>query len=335
MTSDRDAERRRVAELRAIPLTVVLTYRGAERDRSDRAKWHTERGPITVTGEKFWSWTQESGGGGAIDLVMHLADVSYRSARQWLEQHLGNTLATYQATESSSSPLTSTPPTSTPLNSTPLNSSGSTEASRGSRSDGDRSSRSPLRLPVRDERRLPQVRGYLERERGLPAQVLDALIRAGKLYADTRNNAVFVLVSGRAEQPVGAELRGTGPRIWRGVAPGTNKDAGYFWTGLKGSRQLVLCESAIDAISCALLFPDRICLSTAGVRSNPAWLSGFISRGYEIHCGFDADEPGDRMATEMQRLHASIHRLRPWSHDWNDVLMATRLPNAIPGIAPA
>jgi hypothetical protein len=85
----------------------------------------------------------------------------------------------------------------------------------------------------------------------------------------------------------------------------------------------VLCESAIDAISCSVLFPDRICLSTSGVRSNPAWLSGLIRCGYAIHCGFDADEPGDRMATEMERLHPRIHRLRPRAHDWNDVLKAT------------
>jgi hypothetical protein len=43
-----------------------------------------------------------------------------------------------------------------------------------------------------------------------------------------RSNAVFLLVSGRAEHPVGAELRGSGPRIWRGLAPGTKKEAGYF-----------------------------------------------------------------------------------------------------------
>jgi hypothetical protein len=153
--------------------------------------------------------------------------------------------------------------------------------------------------------------------------VLDSLIVSGKLYADTRSNAVFLMVAGRAEHPIGAELRGTGQQIWRGLAPGTNEDAGYFWVGRQGSRRIVLCESAIDAISCAVLFPDRICLSTSGVRSNPAWLSGFIGRGYEIHCGIDADEPGDRMASELSTCRPAVRRLRSWAHDWNDVLVAT------------
>jgi hypothetical protein len=307
MPADRAASQRLVAALRAIPLTTVLTYRGAERDRSDRAKWHTERGPISVTGEKFWNWMLQRGGGGAIDLVMHLADTNYGPARQWLEQHLGNRGACFQPAESVEKP------------------------SVAANEIGRRSSRC-LILPPRDDRRLPRVRDYLERQRGLPSYLLDPLIASGKLYADSRSNAVFLLVSGRAEHPIGAELRGTGPRIWRGLAPGTNKDAGYFWAGPKGSRCLVLCESAIDALSCAVLFPDRICLSTSGVRSNPAWLKGLISLGYEIACGFDADEAGDRMSAELARLYPSIHRLRPRAHDWNDVLVTTPTQQ---GITPA
>jgi hypothetical protein len=71
--------------LRAVPLETVLTLCGARRDRHDRAKWHTERGPLSVTGAKFFNWHQHQGGGGAIDLVMHLAGVDYRTARRWLE----------------------------------------------------------------------------------------------------------------------------------------------------------------------------------------------------------------------------------------------------------
>ena len=58
------------------------------------------------------------------------------------------------------------------------------------------------------------------------------------------------MVAGKPNRPIGAELRGTGDRLWRGLAPGTRKDAGYFWIGHPGSTRIVLCESAIDAISC-------------------------------------------------------------------------------------
>lgn len=144
----------------------------------------------------------------------------------------------------------------------------------------------------------------------------------GKLFADRRANAVFVLVAGKAQRPVGAELRGTGSRVWRGMAPGTNKDLGYFWIGAQGSHEIVLCESAIDAMSCFQIHPHRICISTSGVRANPPWLSVLIAHGYALLCGFDADDPGDVGAAAMLALHPAVQRLRPSAHDWNDVLTA-------------
>jgi hypothetical protein len=141
-----------------------------------------------------------------------------------------------------------------------------------------------------------------------------------KLYADNRGNAVFLLVAGKANHPVGAELRGTGTRAWRGMAPGTRRDAGYFWVGAKEPKRVVLCESAIDAISCYMLYPDRVCISTSGARPNPPWLRAILDRGYEVDCGFDADPPGDAASREMIRLYPNIQRLRPAASDWNDVL---------------
>ena len=150
--------------------------------------------------------------------------------------------------------------------------------------------------------------------------MLEPLIEAGKLYADNRGNAVFLLVAGNANHPVGAELRGTGTRAWRGMAPGTRKDSGYFWVGAKGPKRVVLCESAIDAVSCYMLHPDRVCISTAGARPNPSWLRVVLDRGYEVDCGFDADIPGDAASREMTRLYPDIQRLRPAAKDWNAVL---------------
>jgi hypothetical protein len=177
---------------------------------------------------------------------------------------------------------------------------------------------------VSDERQLARVRRYLKERRGLADSVLEGLIQSGKLYADRRGNAVFLLVAGKPQRPVGAELRGTGPRVWRGMASGTRKNLGFFWLGAPASRQLVLCEAAIDAISYYQMNPDCLCLSTSGVRANPAWLPTLITRGYEIYCGFDADLHGDAAANGMIILHPAVKRLRPSAHDWNDVLTSRR-----------
>ena len=104
------------------------------------------------------------------------------------------------------------------------------------------------------------------------------------------------------------------------MASDSNKDLGYFWIGARAAREIVLCESAIDAISCFQLHPQRICISTSGVRADPPWLNLLIARGYTIFCGFDADHPGDAAAARMLALHPTVRRLRPSAHDWNDLL---------------
>ena len=287
-----DELRQCAAAVRTVPLETVLLAHGAVRDRHDRRKWHTEQGPLSVSGPKFMNWQQGQGGGGAIDLVMHLAGVDFRTAVAWLQQHLpAGTLA---VGEDATQPPHAAAPT--------------TEGPRG------------LRLPVRDDRLLDRVRQYLTRRRCLSAALVEPLVASGRLYADRRGNAVFLLVAGKAQRPVGAELRGTGPRVWRGMAPGTRKDAGYFWIGTPGSREIVLCESAIDGISCFQMRPQRICLSTCGVRADPPWLDPLLARGYDIFCGFDADVPGDAAAARMMALHPAVRRLRPPAHDWNDTL---------------
>jgi hypothetical protein len=286
-----DDLRRCAAAVRELPLETVLLFRGAVRDRHDRHKWHTEQGPLSVSGPKFMNWHRGQGGGGAIDLVMHLAGVDFREAVAWLQQHLA------------------------------ANSPTSSESAKDSMAVERAGS---MRPPLPNERMLGRVRDYLTRCRGLSVSLIEPVIQSGKLYADSRANAVFLLVVGKAQRPVGAELRGTGPWAWRGMAPGTRKDLGYFWIGAQGSREIVLCESAIDAMSCFQIHPQRICISTSGVRADPPWLAGLLARGYGIFCGFDADGPGDVAAARMLALHPAIRRLRPPAHDWNDVLTTSR-----------
>jgi Protein of unknown function (DUF3991)/Toprim-like len=268
----------RLDQLRRIPLPVVLRETGAQRDRSDKAKWHTPKGDISITGMKFMNWHQNRGGGGAIDLAMHLNDLDFKRAVAWLQRHF------------------SIPPASTPA-----------PAPRH------------LALPLPDRSRLSAVKHYLVHERAITPLMTDSLIASGKLYADGHGNVVFLLL-GKENAPVGAELRGTGPQRWRGMARGSQKDLGYFSVQAPDAMTVILCESAIDAISCWLLHPASLCLSTSGARPNPRWLPELLSQGLPVYCGFDSDATGDAVAEQMMGLHPSLRRLRPSQHDWNDVL---------------
>lgn len=287
--------RGRAALLREVPLESVLISRGAERDSRDKSKWHTERGPVSISGSQFMNWWLDEGGGGAIDLVMHLAEADYATAEAWLEQHFGAGHAIADSAPASSS----------------------------LRHEPSFPRRRPLQLPPRDDRMLGRARRYLSHDRRLSPAVFDPLLECGRIYADARGNVVFLLMRGRPNQPVGAELRGTGPVAWRGMASGTCKNRGFFWIGpreTEEARELVLCESAIDAISCYHFYPDRICISTSGVRANPPWLRTLLARGYTLHCGFDNDDAGNAAAGRMMKLYRGIQRLSPSAHDWNDIL---------------
>ena len=296
--------RRQADAVRSIPLETVLTHWGAQRDRRDRNQWRTDRGPLSVTGAKFFNWHLEEGGGGAIDLVMHLGKMEAAAAIAWLQQHLG-----WASAAASSASRVWQP--------SPLSSGGDPPAPPRT-----------LRLPRASQTQLERVRRYLTGPRCLAADILEPLIDAGRVYADPRGNAVFLMVAGKPNRPIGAELRGTGPRIWHGLAPGTCRDAGYFWVGTPGAQTIVLCESAIDAISCYQLHSrlrdtECICISTAGVRSDPPWLHPLIARGYHISCGFDTDGPGEAASSQLISRHPSLQRLRPPAHDWNDALTAS------------
>ena len=245
----RDDFRRQADLVRAIPLEVVLTSWDAVRDRRDKSQWRTRRGPLSVTGTKFFNWHACHGGGGAIDLVMHLGGWDARRAIEWLWRHLGYHVAGAK------------PTAHTKADADPASSAGSTSQSAFSschsghlagESDDDPTRHcrhQQLRLPAMSLANLQRVSRYLTEQRALSARILASLIDDGKLYADARGNAVFLMVAGKPNRPIGAELRGTGKRVWRGLAPGTRKNAGYFWVGNTDARQIVLCESAIDAIS--------------------------------------------------------------------------------------
>ena len=309
--------RHRANLVRDIPLEVVLPSWGAVRDQRDKWRWHTPRGALSVTGTKFFNWHASQGGGGAIDVVMHLGGLSARQAIQWLWHHYGGSQLT---------------------GSSPAAVSGSTLTSRRSRPVAGHhdcrghDSPSQLRLPPSSPANLGRVRQYLLEQRHLSGKILASLIDAGKLYADGRGNVVFLMVAGKPNRPIGAELRGTGSRVWRGLAPGTHRDAGYFWIGRQDHQRIVLCESAIDAISCFQLHTQHaagvgaecICISTAGVRSDAPWLYPLLARGYVIYCGFDTDEPGETASRRMIARHPTIKRLRPTRHDWNETLTAAK-----------
>lgn len=292
--------RNRADIVRRIDLEEILELIGSFRHRYDKFKWHTPQGVLSVRGEKFINWAAGIGGGGAIDLVIHLMEYDFKAAVNWLYRNFS-------------------------LIPIPIGISYSNHQEMDRDRDRDRRHLKTLKLPAKDDSKLPKIRQYLMHQRCLPKATVNYLIRRGVLYADDKGNVVFLLL-GKEKRVVGAEIRGTNDNLrkWRGMATGSKKNLGCFYIRARGANKVVLCESAIDAISYFVLHSNSNCMavSTSGATPNPAWLSFFIDKGFEIFCGFDEDDTGNKMADSMIKLYPGIKRLRPPKQDWNEVLKA-------------
>ena len=285
-------------ELRAQPLEPLAERLGYERHPQHRQRWRRDGSLLSIRGAQFFDHARGRGGGGAIDLVMHVRGCRFREALEFLQQQA---VGRHSAAAPCAAPA---PP-------------------------------AKLRLPTPHERLWPPVRDFLRTQRGLADAQLELCHRQGLLYADARQNAVF-LCRDALGQPVGAELVGTRPapdgRTFKGLAPGSRKARGGFWLPAPDLPldALLLVESALDALSAARLLgpflpPDTLVASSAGVAvSLPPWLQAF--QPPLILCAYDADPPGDHAAAALQRKLPACRRLRPpAAKDWNELLLRAAL----------
>ena len=104
---------------------------------------------------KFINWNRGVGGGGAIDLVTHLHNLGFKAAVEWLDRHFPGPALSHPA-----QPL----------------------------------SKLKMTLPQPDASKLALVKRYLVADRAIAPAGIEPLINTGRLYADYRANAVFLLL---------------------------------------------------------------------------------------------------------------------------------------------
>ena len=284
-----------LAACRSIPLDRVAVALGYRKDPTDRARFRREGSVISINGEKFFDHLRGTGGGGAIDLVIHATGCRFPEALRFLGGHEAQGKVT------------------TALQPAPQR----------------------LRLPKPSPRAWPRVRDALIRQRALRADVLEACHSRGLLYADDRLNAVFVCrnVSGHSTgaEILGTAPQ-AGTKRFRSMAPGSRKARGGFWLPCDRNRPVlvILTESAVDAISARSLHieetrePGAVVASTAGIASAvPPWIEQW--KPHRIICAYDADSTGDRAAERLRISDHRVKRRRPrGAKDWNEILMRSR-----------
>jgi len=290
--------------IRAVPLEGVLEEFGARPDPKDpKRNWRVLGRRITVTGEKFFDHTEEKGGGGALDLTMHLMgrDFQHPTARDIHDA------ATWLGASDRAAQVAELRVAERPI------------------VHSDTTTRQEP--PVPNARRLGRVRWYLTEQRGISATLVNAAIEQGLLFADSKANAVFRLRD-EAGRDVGYEKRGTYDKPFHSVYG----DKGLFAAGKElaptSGRVAAFVESAIEALSYKSLHPEVLALSTTGNAIHLPERVGrlLLQRGFKIVAAFNADVDGDRFAERFaERLGGAVQRHRPEGHkDWNLVLRAQR-----------
>lgn len=80
-------------QLREVPLRQVTIELGLDPDSKDGHKWRDDSHILNITGSKFYDFSADRGGGGAIDLVMHMEGCAFSKAVKWLKDRFGEPAA--------------------------------------------------------------------------------------------------------------------------------------------------------------------------------------------------------------------------------------------------
>ncbi|MBE9061867.1 DUF3991 and TOPRIM domain-containing protein [cf. Phormidesmis sp. LEGE 11477] len=290
-------------EVREADLEAVAVELGLERDRLDKHKWRDGDHIISISDRLFMDWLADKGGGGAIDLVMHVRECEFKEAVEWLSgRDFSRAVSIAPQKAASEEPR-------------------------------------PLTMPAVNEQRWGAVQQYLVEARKLPLVLVERLHDKGLIYADDFQNAVFVrhgMAEGqwRRGDVAGASLRGTWgeQNAFRGMASGTVRDKGWFWLGTGNGQiaRILLTESPIDTMSLAVLDKQReagvtLYLSVDGSGAVPVdALKDVLRRGRRVTIAFDADKAGELMAWRVAQKLPGTERLWPdIGKDWNEQLMGS------------
>lgn len=284
------------AQLRQLPLEQVAQALGCFQSKKllekDPKMWESPAGKIRIDGSKFFNHEEGKGGGGAFDLVMHINDCTYSEALAFLRDSFDPAAAIQAAAEA---------------------------ARIAAQAEVKKAAPAPFRAPEHVEKHWPRVRHYLTAVRGLAASLIDKLREHGWIGADYRANAYFLKNVGN--KTVSAELRGTGQSQFSG-SRGRSSEGVFPVIG--GTRKLVVCESAIDAISYVQLHPDCSAIATGGTgkwRAALPYLEKHGSKYQELACASDLDVAGIQMAQNLDLPHEPPPN---GIHDWNDAVKALR-----------
>jgi len=290
--------------LRDLALEDVAWELGLDYERS---RWRGHGHIINIDGSKFYDFSPDQlhGSGGAIDLVMHVQRCNFRQAVVWLHERFGEVgveRAAIAHVKNRTADIIQT------------------------------QARPQFTPPVEDKANWSAVEHYLTQQRGIPSDCVQMLKNQGLVYADDQQNAVFIMRNLDGQRN-GAFLRGTrGDNNFKGYSKGTKRSDSWFYFSLGGKANdktstAILCKSAIDAISRAMLEylkrgdapPERTAyIAIDDIKSLPLER---LQKVPNILVAFGNDKTTDAAAQRVLELLPQSQIKKSKASDWNQQLI--------------
>jgi hypothetical protein len=288
--------------LRDLPLEDVAYHLGLFPDPSINNRWVCDGHTVNIIGSRFYDFVgKQHGGGGAIDLVMHLLNCSFREAIVWLHDTFGESGMLRALVERARN-----------------------EAEKII--DGELTQ--SFVPPQPDESRWLDVSDYLTKNRKLPSGLIGSLHLSGLIYSDAKKNAVFLMRSFE-EEVTGAFLRGTHGEnnSFYGLAKGSKRSKGWFHMTVGGQEsdkipRAVLAKSPIEALSVAVLDKEKSLKTIYIAVDSPRCLPiEFLTYIPNLVAAYHNNASGQEIFLAIQKILPQITRLKPKAEDWNQQLV--------------
>jgi uncharacterized protein DUF3991/Toprim domain-containing protein len=297
-------------QVRDIPLRDVLEHYGFQtKPEGTTLRAKSERHNIVVTGSRWFDNKANVGGGGAIDLVMHIAGVEFFAACRSLADEFRSLAAAHSDVSFPRS-----------LRSQPATAKKSFEELAAI-------------YAVWDDSNWPVARAYLTETRKIDPAIVDELHAVGSIYANDHrpNPSLVFLHRDQHGKALGATLRDTRHQSAFRPCLG-NKLSVWFAVGnLAEADRIAAVESPIDALSYYSLFgcsgDSLAVVSCAGATVPRELMLQAYDRGQAFVVALDNDPAGQRGRQKARddtlnwagfRLSSDCPKLK----DWNDDLIA-------------
>lgn len=292
-----------IDQARCSPLHEILSAHGVVGIKEGSSvRYKNEAMNLVVTGNKWYDNEAGVGSVGPIDLVSHLQGCSFKEAVLWI--------------------VKSSNPTSAVLPARNFSVKMKNEIQSLSYEEARE------QYALRDDSRWIEARSYLVNQRCLDGLMIDELFKSCDIYT-TKKGGIAFLHRNLEGKEVGSSIRAIQHDSAFRQSIGSKADGWFTLGNLKDAKSIIVVESAIDALSFAILYPLESKVAVAAISGAysplPLLRHAFKNRA-KVIAAYDNDVVGLKAKEQLDidwsditqgngEFGANVPVLKDWNED--------------------